>query len=150
MTIEQLKQYFEGLATSNVDIQSFVWGDAFEQLQNILLNLNGVIMIVDSPDFNTQNLNDSGRVLSYESELVILKLSKLDDLTRKNADLMATMEIILEVVRKIENDYLTEDIYKFTLKSKIKQTQMDNRIGWRFAFTIDFDIDVYPNSEKWQ
>ena len=150
MTINQLKDYFSQIATSHIDIQSFVWGDPFEQIQNLILNLNGVILMVDSPDLTTSNLNNSGRVLSYQSELVILKLSKFDDLTRKNADLMATMDIIIEVIRKIESDHIDDNIYKFALNSKIQQTQVDNRIGWRFAFTIDFDIDVYPNSEKWQ
>jgi hypothetical protein len=150
MTIQEFKTYFKDLSISHVDIDAFVWGDAFEQIQDLLLNTNGIVMMVDSPDFALENHDLSGRSISYESELVILKLTQRDDVSRKSNDLVETMDIIIEVIRKIEEDFTDNLNYEFEIKSKLTQVFMDNRIGWRFKFNLDFDINVYKNDSKWQ
>jgi hypothetical protein len=149
MTIAQLEIYFRNLAVSHVDVDNFVWGDAFEQVQGLLKDLTQVVMVVDSPDFAHDNNNFTGRSIAYNSELVILKLTNSENKATKQNDLISTMDIILEVIRKIEEDLQNNDVYEFSLKSNLTQTFLDNRIGWRVSFSISFDVNVGINSTKW-
>ena len=149
MTIAQLEIYFRNLAVSHVDVDNFVWGDAFEQVQGLLKDLTQVVMVVDSPDFAHDNHGQTGRSIAYNSELVILKLTNSENKATKQNDLISTMDIILEVIRKIEEDLQNNDVYEFSLKSNLTQTFLDNRIGWRVSFSISFDVNVGINSTKW-
>lgn len=149
MTIAQLEIYFRNLAVSHVDIDNFVWGDAFEQIQELLKDLTSVVMVVDSPDVSHDNNDYTGRSIAYQSELVILKLTDSENKTQKQNDLIDTMDILLEVIRKIEDDLQQDDVYEFSLKSILTQTFLDNRIGWRVSFSISFDINVGINQAKW-
>jgi len=150
MTLNELQTYFNSLATSHVDINDFVWGDAFEQLQDLINDTSDILLMVESPDYQMDNLGYTGRMISYESELVILKLTQKDNKTQKKNDLISTMSIMNEVIRKVEEDFQENDHAMFSIRSAFTQAYLDARIGWRVSYSISFDTDVYPNSAKWQ
>ena len=149
MTLNEFETIFNNIATNHIDIDAFVFGDAFEQVQEVLTNLGDVILLVDSPDFSTDNVNNTGRMLTYESDMVLLKLTKPESRTEKQNDLITTMDIIVEIERELDRQFQNNDFYEFNIRSNYKQTFIDNRIGWRAKFEIEFDVNVGINNDKW-
>lgn len=149
MTVAQFKQQFETLASLNTEVNSFVFGDPFEQIQKLMQGLSAPIVIVESPDFRLDNHDYTGRVQTYSSELIVLDIAQLDDVADKYAKIDKTQEIAIEFVRKLEDFFQNDEFYLFELKSSIEQVRLNNHVGWKFAFTLAIDINISPNPSKW-
>lgn len=149
MTVSSFKSYISTLLLSHADIAAFVWGDAFDQLQHLMQGVSSPVALVDSPDVSVSNLDYTGRVRTFESELVILKEVQLEDKTAKETALDDTLEIITEVIRKLEDEYQNNVFENFVVRSNLTQTMLDNRVGWRFTFALSYDITILTTAAKW-
>lgn len=135
---------------AHVEMQSFIWGDPFGQLQELSQGKPSPLAIMDSPDVAHSNVNHTGRKIGYQSELVVMKLVQMDDKVKKKAALQETLDIALELIRKFDEDYQDNKMESFKVISNLTQTQLDNHIGWRVTVEFWFDIIRNTNESKWQ
>jgi hypothetical protein len=146
MKVSEFKNYLETLFLTHIDIYSFVWGDAFETLQQLLQGKETPLVMVESPDVKMDNTDNVGARRTYLSEIVVLKIASE---TEKAEAIDETLEIIMELDRKLAEEFQYNVFENYKLTSNFTQVQKDNHSGWRVSFEITFDFSTNTNQNKW-
>lgn len=153
MTLEEIKSYFESIANSHTEINSFQYG-GLERILNRQLEpeTDYPLLFLETPSFNFSGTAENASTKPSIS-FAILCQAPSDDIEAQDNSQNVAFEIAIDIISKMNEDYISDNTFKFSLQGSrldpVDTITLSGDIGWRFEFTIEDPLAICFNPLKW-
>lgn len=149
MEIIAFENFIESTIRKHKEIKNFVWGDAFEQIQEVMLAKASPFVVFESPDVVLDSNRHTGQRIGYTTEMIVLERVQVDDKAKKKLSIQSTLQLSRELLLKFQELYQDNTFEDFKTTSNLTQVQFDNNVGWRCTLEFWFDTPHQINENKW-
>lgn len=134
--------YFQNLAAEHVDICDFAVGNSKRILNRERSEIKYPCMWLEYPSIHPK-FDEDRTDITFRSSLIVFENAQLDDWNREDYVLNKTSRIMIDLIRRINQD-CEEGVFetaKITEMEPIETMSHDNDFGWRVEIVITDSID---------
>lgn len=153
MKLNELKQYFQDIATHHVAIESFLYGGLKRILsRNDFPDLKFPLLFLEKPSYNFEGTPDNIQA-KPRMAFVILKNSDIQNPTEQDIVEQQMFDIAMDIIGKLNKDYKERTIGFYSPNGSsldaIDTITLDGDIGWRYEFALSQPVEICYNVLKW-
>lgn len=154
--LNEFTLYFKSIADSHIDLKYFVCG-AVDSLLKMLSESRTLIeypcLLVETPSYKLKRNSKANFNLKPSSAFIVLQKAPKEDFFQEGIEMNKSLEIILDILAKIEKDRLAEKVsidWDSILDIEpVAPLGPDYLVGYRVEFNLDNITSLCYKPEKW-